>query len=275
MRIVIREAREPGAVEVMADHVLDGPPRHVAHAQAVGRVLPHRHPGEDRVALKHHRVLRAVGAGRQVDLDRSGGGGFQPGEDAQQRRLAAPGGADDSEELAARDVERDIVDGDQAAEGLDEIADADRRARRGAGAFHRAEIHGTLRHLRLLRDLYGCLRRYCREIFTATTTTTMSRLAHGAPPLPACGERVGVRGRLPDSERSDSRRRPLTRDYSFRHAAHTFSGVAGMSIWAAPGTASAIAFITAASAAVVPASPAPLTPSGLVVAGTTMSPIVN
>src|SRR5229473_235991 len=170
MRIVVGEAREPGAVEVMTDHVLDGPPRHVAHAQAVGRVLPHRHPGEDRVALKHHRVLRAVGAGRHVDLDRSGGGGLQPGEDAQQRRLAAPGRADDREELAARDVERDIVDGDQAAEGLDEITDADRRA---------------------------------------------------------------------------------------------------------PGTASAIAFMTAASAAVVPASPAPLTPSGLVVAGTTMSPIVN
>src|SRR5258708_12526634 len=29
-----------------------------------------------------------------------------------------------------------------------------------------------------------------------------------ALPLPACGERVGVRGRIHDSERSDSRQRP-------------------------------------------------------------------
>ena len=57
---------------------------------------------------------------------------------------------------------------------------------------------------------------------------------------------------------------------STRHAAHTRSGVAGMASWSAPppGTASAIAFMIAAMAAVVAASPAPLTPSGLVVAGT-------
>jgi hypothetical protein len=41
-----------------------------------------------------------------------------------------------------------------------------------------------------------------------------------------------------------------------------------MSICAAAGTASAIAFMIAASEAVVPASPTPFTPSGLVVAGT-------
>src|SRR6516162_550948 len=45
-------------------------------------------------------------------------------------------------------------------------------------------------------------------------------------------------------------------------ARHTRSGVAGISILA---PASATAFITAAREAVVPASPTPLTPSGLVV----------
>jgi hypothetical protein len=39
--------------------------------------------------------------------------------------------------------------------------------------------------------------------------------------------------------------------------------------------ASAIAFMIAAIAAVVPASPAPLTPSGLVVAGTGQKPSLN
>src|SRR5437879_10513013 len=60
------------------------------------------------------------------------------------------------------------------------------------------------------------------------------------------------------------------------HAFHTFSGVAG--IWIdlpLPGMASANAFITAAIAAVVPASPAPLTPSGLVVAGTSWTSSLN
>src|ERR1700730_7355267 len=55
-----------------------------------------------------------------------------------------------------------------------------------------------------------------------------------------------------------------------RHARQTLSGVAGMlSLAPAPfGIALAIAFMIAASEAVVPASPTPFTPSGLVVAGT-------
>src|SRR5262245_38109414 len=54
------------------------------------------------------------------------------------------------------------------------------------------------------------------------------------------------------------------------HAAQTRCGVAGISSLApaSPGMALAIAFITVAIAAVVAASPAPFTPSGLVVAGT-------
>src|SRR5262245_14944268 len=56
----------------------------------------------------------------------------------------------------------------------------------------------------------------------------------------------------------------------FWQAAQTFAEVAGMSMWsAAPlGIALEIAFITAAIAAVVPASPVPFTPNGLLVAGT-------
>src|SRR6516162_4087328 len=50
-----------------------------------------------------------------------------------------------------------------------------------------------------------------------------------------------------------------------RHARQIFSAVAGMSRCAPalPGMASATAFVSAEIAAVVPASPAPLTPSGL------------
>ena len=56
---------------------------------------------------------------RRLDLDVARGDGFEPGEDAQQRRLAAAARADDHEELAVRDVDRDVVDGDQAAELLE------------------------------------------------------------------------------------------------------------------------------------------------------------
>src|SRR5579872_4164096 len=54
------------------------------------------------------------------------------------------------------------------------------------------------------------------------------------------------------------------------YASHSRAAEAGMSRCAPapPGIASATAFITAEIAAVVPASPTPLTPSGLVVAGT-------
>src|SRR5262249_27151711 len=51
-----------------------------------------------------------------------------------------------------------------------------------------------------------------------------------------------------------------------RNARHSLSGVAGMSTSGAPaGSASVIAFMIAASAPVVPASPTPFTPMGLVV----------
>ena len=55
-------------------------------------------------------------------------------------------------------------------------------------------------------------------------------------------------------------------------ARHTVSGVAGMSMAATPSglRASTIAFISAGMAPTQPASPAPLTPSGLVGVGTSL-----
>src|SRR6185436_17876315 len=50
--------------------------------------------------------------------------------------------------------------------------------------------------------------------------------------------------------------------FVFWTAAHTVAGVAGIAISSVP-TASVIAFITAAGAAIAPASPQPLMPSGL------------
>src|SRR5262249_6891230 len=53
-------------------------------------------------------------------------------------------------------------------------------------------------------------------------------------------------------------------------AAHTRAGVAGISMWSTPTarSASTTAFITAGGAPIVPDSPTPLMPSGLVLQGT-------
>src|SRR5882672_9700230 len=60
-------------------------------------------------------------------------------------------------------------------------------------------------------------------------------------------------------------------------ARHTFSAVAGICTYGAPIWASALltAFITDDNAPTVPDSPAPLTPRGLVLVGTSFSPSTN
>ena len=59
-------------------------------------------------------------------------------------------------------------------------------------------------------------------------------------------------------------------------ALHTFSGLAGMFMCFTPNGASAsiTAFITAGDAAIVPVSPAPFTPSGLVGEGVTVRSVM-
>src|SRR5262249_14165677 len=96
---------------------------------AVGGVVPHRHPGEDGVALEDHRIHRALRI-RRRDLDRAGGDGIEAGKNAQQRGLAASARADDHEELAVGDVDRDATDRDELPERLAQIAEADGRPTR-------------------------------------------------------------------------------------------------------------------------------------------------
>ena len=85
------------------------------------------------------------------DLDLAAGHGFEPAEDAQHRGLAAAGRPDDGEEGAFLDVDRHVVDGDQALEALDQVLDPDldrplalRRGRHTSG-FHRMTQRSTSR----------------------------------------------------------------------------------------------------------------------------------
>ncbi len=72
----------------------------------------------ERVALEDHRDV--AGAGRKLgdvaaaDRDRAVGHLLEAGDHPQQRRLSAAGRPDEDEELAAADLERDVVDCDEA-----------------------------------------------------------------------------------------------------------------------------------------------------------------
>src|SRR6266700_6637975 len=123
MRIVLRKTREAGAREIVPDHVFDGGGRYPPHFQTIGRVVPDRHPRKDRVALVDHRVHRTLRI-RRLDLDRPRGHGIEPGEDAQQRGLAAAARPYDHEELTVSDLDRHTVDSDKLAKAPVEIADA-------------------------------------------------------------------------------------------------------------------------------------------------------
>jgi hypothetical protein len=73
-------------------------------------------------------------------VDRAGALCLEPGDDAQQRRLAAARRAEEADELAVADVERDLVQGDEAAEVLADAGERQEwrrssltRSRRGPG----------------------------------------------------------------------------------------------------------------------------------------------
>ena len=84
----------------------------------------------ERVVLEHHRDV-AVGRldlvdDAPADVDFAAGDGLEPRDHAQQRGLAAAGGADQHAELAVADVEIDALDGLEAAGiGLADVAQRD------------------------------------------------------------------------------------------------------------------------------------------------------
>jgi hypothetical protein len=106
-----------------ARDLLDAPPdvglRGSPHLQPVAEVLAHAHVRVERVALEDHRDVplarSEVGDVAAVDHDAAGRRLLEPGDQAQERGLAAPRWADEDHELARLDFERDVVDADEAA----------------------------------------------------------------------------------------------------------------------------------------------------------------
>jgi hypothetical protein len=76
------------------------------------------------------RVRRAAGDVGPGELDAAAVGQLEAGDEAQRRRLARAGRAEQREELPARDVERDRIHRDDVAEAAGQVDEADVDARR-------------------------------------------------------------------------------------------------------------------------------------------------
>ena len=104
-------------------------------AQPVGHVVVDAHVGIERVVLEHHGdvALGGLEPGHlaRADVDLAGGRGLEAGDEPQQGRLAAAGGADDHGELAVLDAEIDAVEGGKAV-GVGLLQPAQHDLRHGA-----------------------------------------------------------------------------------------------------------------------------------------------
>ena len=107
----------------------DGPFLARFDAQAEGNVLEYGHVAEQRVVLEDEADIaiagvqvRRFGAGKE---DLALIGRFHTGDDAQQRGLAAARRTEERNEFAGRNVEVDVVERDEIAEALGDVADFD------------------------------------------------------------------------------------------------------------------------------------------------------
>jgi hypothetical protein len=128
MGLSLRVGRELDELQHRFDARVDLGGRQSLAAQTERDVVENREVRKERVALEHHvhrpHVRRQIGEVVAVERDGSGGRRLEAGEHAKQRRLAAAGRAEQGEDLALGDVDRDVVDGAVAVELLDEVGNA-------------------------------------------------------------------------------------------------------------------------------------------------------
>ena len=98
--------------------------------------------GKQRVGLEHHVdrpfVGREPGQIAPIEHDPAGTRRLEAGEHPQQGRLAAAGRTEQAENLAANDVEADVIDGPRLAEVFDDFVDLQEM---GVG-FGTGGVHG-------------------------------------------------------------------------------------------------------------------------------------
>ena len=129
-RIAAAEPGELHELEQLGDARADLALRAAADAEPEGDVVPDRHVRERGVVLEDEadaallrRERRRLLAG---DEHVAGVGHLEPGDHAQQRRLAAAARAEQRGERAALDEDRDVVDRDEVPESLRDVTRLDR-----------------------------------------------------------------------------------------------------------------------------------------------------
>ncbi len=137
MRPARGEILQPDQAQHVGDAAGDLVPRQAFLLETERHVGLHRQMREQRIALKHHvdrtpvrRHPREIDA---VEQDATGIRPLEPGDQTQQRGLAAARGAEQREEFAVVNVEGELVERDEVAEPLGDAFDAQQRTRRALG----------------------------------------------------------------------------------------------------------------------------------------------
>ena len=98
--------------------------------EAIGDVARHRQVGKQRIRLEDDAVVAlARRQARHVAAGHAHGAEvlpLEPGDDAQQRRLAAAARPEETHELAVADLEADAIESDDGAESLRDAVEGDR-----------------------------------------------------------------------------------------------------------------------------------------------------
>ena len=130
--IMIFEARQANEIEKVARPRIARVARYASGFQRKGHILDSGAPGKGRFFLEHHADFRLAAAHLfAVEQDLAIVIGEQAADHVHQRGLAAARRADDRDELALLNVERDIVDRGDAALGRVEMFRGMRDAQRG------------------------------------------------------------------------------------------------------------------------------------------------
>jgi hypothetical protein len=90
-----------------------------------GDVLAHRQPGQQRIVLEHHHLVRAGAAHRlAIHQHRAARGQIEAGDHVEQGRLAAAGMANQGDEFSLADLQINALEGEViAAAGQGKILD--------------------------------------------------------------------------------------------------------------------------------------------------------
>src|SRR6185437_15997447 len=113
MRLACGERAHPHELEHLPDAAPDIGAGEPLLLEAECDVSLDAHVREERVGLEHHvyraRVRRHAAHILPLDVQRARGRLLESGKHAQERRLAGPRAAEEAEDLAAMNLERDVI----------------------------------------------------------------------------------------------------------------------------------------------------------------------